>query len=297
MNISGAEAFARRAVLSGPPGSGPPNQRREDWTCPKCQANVFGSKTECFKCGTKRPFDASRPSQPTARQAGRMPELYSIKKGKVVRVADFGAFVEMEGCTKWGLVHVTQMTESKGRGERIEPKDIVDVGDDVWVKVCDIDEEQGKISLSMKHVSQASGRDMDPENAEYLVEKSRRSGPGGHRDRERKIDIDDPLARPGQFREDAWALLQKKSKRGHDARPGDYEIVRSPSPDHDARRMSGGDGRDNAREEAKKLKAMLKEDKKKKDKKKKDKKHKKHKKHKKEKSAKKGSSSSSDSND
>ena len=60
--------------------------------------------------------------------------MYSIKKGKVVRVADFGAFVEIEGCTKWGLVHVSQLTDS-GRGTRIEPKDIVDVGDDVWVKV------------------------------------------------------------------------------------------------------------------------------------------------------------------
>ena len=36
--------------------------------------------------------------------------------GQVVRVADFGAFVEMEGFSKWGLVHVTQLVDSSRNG-------------------------------------------------------------------------------------------------------------------------------------------------------------------------------------
>ncbi len=104
----------------------------------------------------------------------RMPDVHSIHKGKVVRVATYGCFVEMPGVSKWGFVHVSQLADpsSKG-GARIETKNVVDMGDDVWVKVCDVDPEACKIWLSMKYVSQASGRDLDPEQAEY--EKNRRS--------------------------------------------------------------------------------------------------------------------------
>ena len=93
---------------------------------------------------------------------------------------------------------------------------MVDIGDEVFVKVCDVDPEAGKMSLSMKYVSQASGRDLDPEQAEYECEKARKSQ-GGARNRDQKITIDDPMMGKGQFREgvcvcvcvcvcvDAWA--------------------------------------------------------------------------------------------
>ena len=41
------------------------------------------------------------------------------------------------------------------------------------------EEETGKVSLSMKYVSQATGRDMDPEQAEYEADRARRAGGGG----------------------------------------------------------------------------------------------------------------------
>jgi hypothetical protein len=44
-----------------------------------------------------------------------------------------------------------------------------------------MESEAGKMSLSMKYVSQASGRDLDPEQAEYECEKNRRSERGGGR--------------------------------------------------------------------------------------------------------------------
>ncbi|MGE5543584.1 MAG: polyribonucleotide nucleotidyltransferase [Bacillota bacterium] len=70
--------------------------------------------------------------------------------GKVVRVMDFGAFVEiipgvlgMSG--KEGLVHISQLAETR----TAKVKDVVDVGDEILVKVTEID-SQGRINLSRK---------------------------------------------------------------------------------------------------------------------------------------------------
>jgi len=86
-----------------------------------------------------------------------MPPAFTICRGKCVRVAEFGAFVEVPGCSKWGLVHVTQLQDTGGRGgAKVNVTDVVEVGDEVWVKVLEVDEEQGKMSLSMKYVSQVT---------------------------------------------------------------------------------------------------------------------------------------------
>ena len=69
----------------------------------------------------------------------------SVVKGKVVRIVDFGAFVELEPGLE-GLVHVSQLRE-----ERIEnPRDVVKEGDELQVKVIDLDPREHKISLSVK---------------------------------------------------------------------------------------------------------------------------------------------------
>lgn len=71
-------------------------------------------------------------------------EVGNIYKGKVVRLASFGAFVEiMPG--KEGLVHISQLAHE--RVNRVE--DVVKVGDEIEVKVTDID-EYGRINLSRK---------------------------------------------------------------------------------------------------------------------------------------------------
>jgi len=72
------------------------------------------------------------------------PEIGKIYSGKVVKIMDFGAFVNFMG-TKDGLVHI-----SKLKNERVEKvSDVVNEGDIVKVKVLDID-GRGKIKLSMK---------------------------------------------------------------------------------------------------------------------------------------------------
>ena len=73
------------------------------------------------------------------------PEAGKYYKGKVVRIADFGAFVEIFP-KKDGLLHISQIDK-----ERIKQvSDVLSVGDEVVVKVIEIDKESGKIRLSRK---------------------------------------------------------------------------------------------------------------------------------------------------
>ena len=72
------------------------------------------------------------------------PEIGSIYRGKVVRLMNFGAFVEIAP-GKDGLVHISKL--DKQRVEKVE--DIVSVGDEIVVKVMEID-NQGRINLSRK---------------------------------------------------------------------------------------------------------------------------------------------------
>jgi polyribonucleotide nucleotidyltransferase len=72
------------------------------------------------------------------------PEVGAIYKGKVVRLMNFGAFVEIAP-GKDGLVHISKL--DKERVEKVE--DIVSIGDEIIVKVTEID-SQGRINLSRK---------------------------------------------------------------------------------------------------------------------------------------------------
>lgn len=72
------------------------------------------------------------------------PEVGAIYKGKVVRIMNFGAFVEIAP-GKDGLVHISKLDNS--RVEKVE--DIVSIGDQIVVKVVEID-AQGRINLSRK---------------------------------------------------------------------------------------------------------------------------------------------------
>ncbi|HSM91540.1 MAG TPA: S1 RNA-binding domain-containing protein, partial [Anaeromyxobacteraceae bacterium] len=86
-------------------------------------------------------------------------------KGKVTKVTDFGAFVELEPGIE-GLVHVSEMKD-----ERVEnPRDVVKEGDEIDVKVIDMDLQERKVALSIK----ALNRDGEDDYREYL----RRQGDG-----------------------------------------------------------------------------------------------------------------------
>jgi polyribonucleotide nucleotidyltransferase len=82
------------------------------------------------------------------------PEVGRIYTGKVVKIMDFGAFVNFFG-KRDGLVHVSQLSN-----ERVgHPKDILQEGQSVKVKLMGFD-ERGKVRLSMKAVDQATGQEI-----------------------------------------------------------------------------------------------------------------------------------------
>ncbi|MFH1654497.1 MAG: polyribonucleotide nucleotidyltransferase [Pseudomonadota bacterium] len=74
-----------------------------------------------------------------------VPQVGKYYKGRVVRVADFGAFVEILPKTD-GLVHISQLQNDRTN----RTTDVVNVGDEVIVKILEIDRETGKIRLSRK---------------------------------------------------------------------------------------------------------------------------------------------------
>lgn len=75
------------------------------------------------------------------------PELGEVYLGKVVRVVDFGAFVELIPGTD-GLVHISQLASD--RVEKVE--DAVKVGDEIMVMVTDVDKNNDKVRLSRQAV-------------------------------------------------------------------------------------------------------------------------------------------------
>ena len=82
------------------------------------------------------------------------PEVGTIYTGKVVKLMDFGAFVNFFG-KRDGLVHVSQIAS-----ERVNhPKDILKEGQEVKVKLLEID-NRGKVRLSMKVVDQETGSEI-----------------------------------------------------------------------------------------------------------------------------------------
>ena len=82
------------------------------------------------------------------------PEIGVIYNGKVVKTADFGAFVNFLG-SKDGLVHISELKQ----GRVNKTNDVVNVGDAVRVKVLGFD-DRGKVKLSMRVVDQETGADI-----------------------------------------------------------------------------------------------------------------------------------------
>ncbi|WP_085310684.1 polyribonucleotide nucleotidyltransferase [Planktotalea arctica] len=88
------------------------------------------------------------------------PEEGKVYDGKVVKIVDFGAFVNFFG-KRDGLVHVSQIENRRLN----HPSDVLKEGQDVKVKLLGFD-DRGKVRLSMKVVDQATGEEVSPEAAE-----------------------------------------------------------------------------------------------------------------------------------
>jgi len=88
------------------------------------------------------------------------PEVGEIYDGKIVKVVDFGAFVNFFGA-KDGLVHVSELAQKRVN----KVSDVVNEGDAVKVKLLGFD-NRGKVRLSMKQVDQVTGEDLSKQQAE-----------------------------------------------------------------------------------------------------------------------------------
>lgn len=88
-------------------------------------------------------------------------EVNQIFLGEVAAVQNYGAFVRIPGCSQQGLIHRSQVstTHVDDVGE------ILQRGERVWCKVISVSDD-GKIGLSMKHVNQGNGTDLDPNGVE-----------------------------------------------------------------------------------------------------------------------------------
>jgi polyribonucleotide nucleotidyltransferase len=82
------------------------------------------------------------------------PEIGHIYSGKVVKIMEFGAFVNFLG-SRDGLVHISELAPQRVK----QTGDVVNVGDMVKVKVLGVD-DRGKVKLSMKAVDQKTGEDL-----------------------------------------------------------------------------------------------------------------------------------------
>lgn len=105
---------------------------------------------------------------------------------QIIRLEPYGAFAEISGYKKHGLIHISQLS-----AHRVDVvSEVLTVGETVAVKVVDLDDN--KISLSMKYADQTKEIDLDPAGVEYSREKSRRSkGKGDDGGRNEAITIKD----------------------------------------------------------------------------------------------------------
>jgi small subunit ribosomal protein S1 len=98
-----------------------------------------------------------------------IPEKYipgHIIKGKVAKLTNFGAFVELEPDLE-GLLHISELADHKVD----KPQDIVKVGDEVEVKILKVDSDARKIGLSLRRVKWAA--------EEQAAESGRKRAPSG----------------------------------------------------------------------------------------------------------------------
>jgi polyribonucleotide nucleotidyltransferase len=119
---------------------------------------VTGAKIDIEDDGTIKvaavDADASKAAIDWIRGIVAEPEVGIIYNGKVVKVVDFGAFVNFLGARD-GLVHISELAPQRVG----KVADVVKVGDAVKVKVLGFD-DRGKVKLSMKQVDQATGEDL-----------------------------------------------------------------------------------------------------------------------------------------
>ena len=127
-----------------------------------------GTKIDIEDDGTVRVASADQDKMNEAvrriREIVAEPEVGVVYTGTVVKIMDFGAFVNFLG-KRDGLVHISELASKRVQ----QVSDVVKEGDVVKVKCLAID-DRGKVKLSMKRIDQATGQDLDSGDAPQSAE-------------------------------------------------------------------------------------------------------------------------------
>ncbi len=117
-----------------------------------------GAKIDIYDDGTVKIAAANLNSIKDAINRIKMiasePEVGRIYKGKVVKIVEFGAFVNFFGARD-GLVHISQMSDRRLK----HASEILKEGSEVYVKVMGFD-DRGKVRLAMKGIDQKTGKEV-----------------------------------------------------------------------------------------------------------------------------------------
>jgi polyribonucleotide nucleotidyltransferase len=127
-----------------------------------------GAKIDISDDGTIKIAAASQSSIKDAINRIKMiasePEVGHIYKGKVVKIVEFGAFVNFFG-SRDGLVHISQMADRRLK----HASEVLKEGGEVYVKVMGFD-ERGKVRLAMKGIDQKTGKELPPQTEQPFTE-------------------------------------------------------------------------------------------------------------------------------
>ena len=136
-------------------------------------------------------------------------ELGSVVEGKVTRIMNFGAFVELEE-GKVGLIHISEVADEYVNSV----SDFLNEGDTVQAKVISID-TNGKIALSIKKLKQQQKQEAEKQ---FRTPKGRPSGRGGDfkPNRQTSASFEDKLSKFLKDSDERLSDLKRKtdSKRG-----------------------------------------------------------------------------------
>ena len=126
------------------------------------QVKVFIKDIKDQKIALSRKFPDENPWNDAAEKFA----VGNIVKGKVARMADFGAFIELAPGID-GLLHVSQI--SKDHIDK--PSDVLSIGQEVEARVVELRENEHKISLSLKALNRPEEKKEDADYADVDVEK------------------------------------------------------------------------------------------------------------------------------
>src|SRR2546423_7368366 len=136
----------------------------------KTGAKIDISDDGTVKVASAKP-DAMKSAINWIKSIASEPELGHIYEGTVVKVMDFGAFVNFFGA-KDGLVHISQLAPRRVQ----KVTDVVKEGEKVRVKLLGFD-DRGKVRLSMKVVDQQTGEDLEAKQKAEAAEQARSQQP------------------------------------------------------------------------------------------------------------------------